>query len=320
MDQQRWDPHKADLEARRPFRDFRFERYGTDGKRRHLSISGDPIFDETGAFLGYHGTGRDITADVEAAEELRSAKDRAEAANRAKSEFLTNMSHELRTPLHAIIGFSELIHDQAGGWIGHNYVAWAGDILASGRHLLGMINQLLDLSKIESGRYDVSDDRIALVAVARSCVGMVRGQADANQVGIDCSIEDVVLLADRRAMTQILLNLLTNAVKFTPAGGVVSIRTEPANAEDIAIVVADTGIGIDPTALASLGKPFTQADGSISRQYGGTGLGLTISRKLAALQEGALTIESVPGQGTTVRVIFPAARVISKPRSATAAR
>ncbi len=319
MNQLRWGPHKADLEARRPFRDFRFERFGTDGKRHYLSTSGDPIFDETGAFLGYHGTGRDITADVEAAEELRLAKDRAEAANRAKSEFLTNMSHELRTPLHVIIGFSELIHDRTGGRIGDNYVAWAGDILASGRHLLGMINQVLDLSKIESGRYDVSDDNIDLAVVARSCVGMVRRQADASQVRIDCMIEDVVLLADLRAMTQILLNLLANSVKFTPGGGVVSMRTEAAKSGGIAIVVADTGIGVDSAALASLGEPFTQADGSINREYGGTGLGLTISRKLAALQDGTLTIESAKGQGTTVRVIFPAARVVSRPRSATAA-
>ena len=142
MSPERWDAHKADLAARRPFRDFRWERLRTDGKRRYMSTSGAPIFDEAGTFLGYHGTGRDITADVEVADELRRAKERAEAASRAKSEFLTNMSHELRTPLNAIIGFAELIQDQErAGRNGNKYAEWAGDILISGRHLLHVINE-----------------------------------------------------------------------------------------------------------------------------------------------------------------------------------
>jgi signal transduction histidine kinase len=316
MDQHRWDVHMADLAARRPFRDFRWERIQIDGKRRYMSTSGDPIFDEEGTFLGYHGTGRDVTADVMAAEELRSAKETAEAASRAKSDFLANMSHELRTPLHAIIGFSELIRNQTDGRISANYVAWAEDILGSGRHLLDVINDVLDLSRIEAGRYDVLEERVDLAVVARACRGMLRLQADANQVRIDSAIPEVVVMGDRRAIKQIVLNLMSNAVKFTPPGGLVSIRIEEASHDAMAIVVADTGIGIDPAALASLCEPFTQADSSISRNYGGTGLGLAISRKLVALLDGTLTIESTPGEGTVVRVTFPAERIIIRAKGA----
>jgi signal transduction histidine kinase len=314
MDQHRWDEHKAGLAARRPFRDFRWERIRIDGKRRYMSTSGDPIFDDAGIFLGYHGTGRDITVDVEAAETLRLEKERAEAANRAKSEFLGNMSHELRTPLHAIIGFSELIRDRTDGSISAKYVAWAGEILDGGRHLLSVINDVLDLSRIEADRYDVSDDKVDLAVIARACRGTFRLQAEANEVRIDCDEVDAAVLADRRAIKQIVLHLLSNAMKFTSAGGRVTIRAEQFADGGIALAVADTGVGIDPVVLALLCQPFTQADSSISRTYSGTGLGLAISRKLAVLHGGVLTIESAVGRGTTVRVTFPAVRVLANPR------
>ncbi len=316
MDPGRWDAHMADLAARRPFRDFRWEMLSAHGERRYISISGDPFFDEAGIFLGYHGTARDVTADVEAAAELRSAKDRAEAASRAKSQFLTNMSHELRTPLHAIIGFSELIHVQAAGPIATDYVTWASDILTGGRHLLDLINRVLELSRIEAGHYDLSDDRVDLASIAHACISMVRLRAEANRIRIDCSVEETVIVADSQAIKQIVLNLLSNAVKFTPAGGVISIRAERSAGDEISLLVADTGIGIDATTLASLGEPFTQADASTSRKYGGTGLGLSISRKLMTLHDGTLTIESVLGLGTTVRITFPAARADANSRYA----
>ncbi len=311
-----WQTHMADLAARRPFRDFRWEMLQADGKRRHISISGDPLFDEAGRFLGYQGTARDVTADVEAADELRSAKDRAEAASRAKSQFLTNMSHELRTPLHAIIGFSELIHAQAAGPIEESYVAWAGDILSGGSHLLDMINGLLDLSRIEAGRYDLVESSFDLAGVVHACVEMIRLQAETKQVSVECAVDEIIIRADHPAMKQIVLNLLSNAVKFTPADGAVTIYTERAESGEISLVVSDTGIGIDATTLASLGEPFIQADASTSRKYGGTGLGLSISRRLITLHDGALTIESVPGEGTTVRVTIPAGRVNPETQSA----
>jgi signal transduction histidine kinase len=200
-------------------------------------------------------------------------------------------------------------------------VEWAGDILASGRHLLELINDVLELSRIEAGRYDLTEDTIDLAAVAGACFPMIRGQAEKSGVRIDCTIADreIVIRADRRAVKQVLLNLLTNAVKFTPNGGVVSLHAERSDDGGIGLVVTDTGIGIEPTALAKLCQPFVQADASTSRRYGGTGLGLAISNRLVTLHGGALTISSVPGHGTRVRVTFPASRVVSVARQKLAA-
>ncbi len=307
---EQWASHQIDLLARRPFRDFRFARPANGGKVQHVSINGDPMFDESGGLVGYRGTGRDITALVEAEAELRRSKEQAEASSTAKSTFLANMSHELRTPLNAIIGFAELILVRRTGKITDDHVEWAGDILASGRHLLDLINDVLELSRIEAGRYDLADDHVDLGIVSRSCMAMIRSLTDKSQVRIECSIPSgaAVLRADQRSIKQVVLNLLTNAVKFTPAEGVVSVRIERATDGAVSLVVADTGIGIDPEALPKLGKPFVQADASTSRRYGGSGLGLAISNRLVALHGGSLTINSVLGQGTSVWVTFPESR------------
>ncbi len=245
------------------------------------------------------------------AEMSRLAKDRAEAANRAKSEFLANMSHELRTPLNSIIGFSELIRDQPFGRINSIHAKYATDINSAGHHLLDLINDVLDLSKIETGRFEIADETVELGMVVRSCIAMLRLRANEGQVRIDNAVcrMRIALRGDRRAVKQIVLNLLSNAVKFTPSGGLVSLRIEHAP-NGIALVVTDTGIGIDAAALPLLGQPFQQSDASISRKFGGSGLGLAISRKLLALHGATLTIESTAGQGTTVRATFPSERII----------
>jgi PAS domain S-box-containing protein len=312
MNPDQWAVHKAVLHARLPFRDFRWERIGIDGKRRYMSTSGAPIFDQAGIFQGYHGTGRDLTADVETAVALQFAKEQAEAASRARSEFLANMSHELRTPLHAIVGFSELINEQTSVATREKSKEWAGEVLTSAQHLLHLVNDVLELSRLEADRYDIAENKVDLADAVNSCLNMIRRQAAENKVRLDCLIpeEGLFLLADQLAVKQVILNLLSNAVKFSFEGGVISIRAGHMENGDVAVIVADAGIGIDPAALPSLFEPFTQADASIVRKYGGSGLGLAISSKLMALHSGMLEIDSAPGQGTTVRALFPAARSI----------
>jgi PAS domain S-box-containing protein len=318
---EQWVVQRREMIARKPFRDFRHTRPDADGRPRHVSINGVPVYGDGGGFVGYRGTGRDVTARMEAEAELRRSKETAEASSVAKSAFLANMSHELRTPLNAIIGFAELIHARKTGRITDDYVEWAGDILSSGRHLLDLINDVLELSRIEAGRYELTEDTIDLGLLARACLPMIRGQAEKNRVRIDHAIVDktAVVRADRRAIKQVVLNLLTNAVKFTPGGGVVSIRSEKAAGGEVSLVVEDTGIGIDPAALSKLCQPFVQADASTSRRYGGTGLGLAISNRLVGLHGGTLTIASVPGQGTKVWVTFPVSRVMVVTRQEIAA-
>jgi signal transduction histidine kinase len=252
----------------------------------------------------------DVTGRYKALETMAQAKGQAEEANRAKSEFLTNMSHELRTPLNAIIGFSELIRDQAAGPINATYASYAEDIYSGGRHLLALVNDLLDLSKIEAGRYDLVEERVNLGHLLSICQRMMAQRAQSANVRIICESDcaGVSLRIDQRAVKQVLLNLLDNAVKFSPAGGSVVIQVEPTTTDGVVVRVSDDGIGIDPEVAGSLFEPFHQADASIGRRFGGTGLGLAISRKLMVLMGGALEITSASGKGTTVRVMFPATR------------
>jgi two-component system cell cycle sensor histidine kinase PleC len=304
-----WAQLFAEMEAHRPFRDFRDEEIDPGGVHHHISINGNPVFDSIGTFVGYRGTGRDITVDVAAAHGLEVAKEHAEAANRMKSDFLATMSHELRTPLNAIIGFSELICERTPI---AKAVEYAGEIHTAGHHLLDMINDVLDLSKIEAGRYELADDRVDLARIVRSCVGMMKPRAHEGDVQIENNVGavQIALRADTRAIKQILLNVLSNAVKFTPRGGAVSLGVERPD-EGVALVISDTGIGIDPAVRDSLCQPFKQADASISRRFGGSGLGLAICQKLLALHGGSLKIDSVPGRGTTVRVLLPAERIVA---------
>lgn len=327
-----WAGHKADLEARRSFRDFRYQRPGHDGKVHHISISGNPIYDDAGTFLGYRGSGRDVTAAVEAEAELRYAKEQAEAASRAKSEFLATMTHELRTPLNAIIGFAGLIRDQRNDPGGTRHTEYAKEISDGGKHLLGVINDVLDMSRIEAGSYDLNDRPLDLIDLLKTCCATLASRAEEAGVRLVCgpephgepsderdapppgvTLSEMLVRADRRAMRQVVLNVLANAVKFTPPGGTVNAGLDIAADGGVAIVVTDTGIGMDEAVLRHLFQPFHQADGSITRRFGGTGLGLAISRRLMELHGGTLEVGSTPGKGTTVRIGLPRARVLGVP-------
>ncbi|MBX6320719.1 MAG: HAMP domain-containing protein [Rhodospirillaceae bacterium] len=399
---------RADIEARRPFHDFRFSFIDGRGARRHYRASGMPVVDATGAFRGYRGVGADETASMEARaraekaeavlmesienisegfalydendclvlcnskyrdiavehagrrpsstnghieqqlpdgrwvlmrewrtrsggtigiltdiselkrreEELRIAKEHAELANRAKSEFLANMSHELRTPLNAIIGFSELMKSEVFGALGdERYKAYATDICDSGVHLLQIINDILDLSKIEAARFELHDEALHLPDTARAAIRIINQRAaDAGvEIITDIDRDLPALLADQRCVKQILLNLLSNAVKFTLAGGTITVRAKIAEDGAMHLEVADTGIGISerdlPKALAS----FSQVDSALTRKYQGTGLGLPLTMKLVELHGGCLRIESKVNVGTRVTAVFPKERVLPLP-------
>jgi len=241
--------------------------------------------------------------------ELTASKARAESAHRAKSEFLSNMSHELRTPLNAIMGFSEAIRTGVYGPTGDpRYVEYAHDIHNSGQHLLNIINDVLDLAWAESGNMPAARDPVDIVETARDAVGLLRREAESAQIelGFDAFGSSCTIETDGSKVRQILLNLLANNLKFTPAGGSVDLTVaRDTRAGMVRLSVSDTGIGMRcedlPVALA----PFSQIDGSLSREYEGTGLGLPLSLKLARLLGGDLELESAPGVGTRVTFTLP---------------
>jgi two-component system, cell cycle sensor histidine kinase PleC len=240
---------------------------------------------------------------------------KAEAANRAKSEFLANMSHELRTPLNAVLGFSEIIKDRIlGDADPERYAKYGEHIHYSGKHLLGLIGDILDLSKIEAGKRELEESDVDLVAQAKDALRFVEPQA--QHKGLDLTLDalqPIIVRADERALRQIMANLLSNAVKFTPQGGRVALRLSPANGGGVAIAVTDTGVGIKPEDLDKVLERFGQARRDIATtQESGTGLGLPIVKGLIELHGGTLNIESEPGRGTTVTVVVPAARVLSR--------
>ncbi|MFC7049726.1 sensor histidine kinase [Emcibacter nanhaiensis] len=246
-------------------------------------------------------------------EELARAKKTAESANRAKSEFLANMSHELRTPLNAIIGFSEIL---TSDFIGMNreekMKEYAGDIRDSGHHLLNIINDILDLAKVEAGHMELDEKSVDLIETAEHASKLIAPQARKKNITIHQHIPETMphLIADDRMIIQILVNLLSNSVKFTPAGGEVVISARLDEKGRCVLSVSDNGIGIDEEELEEVLNPFQQVDNSYAKEHQGTGLGLSLVRAFAELHEGKIGIESEWGLGTTVSVTFPARRVV----------
>jgi cell cycle sensor histidine kinase DivJ len=254
---------------------------------------------------------RDISERKAHERALIEARDLAEGASRAKSHFLANMSHELRTPLNAIIGFSEVMTHQMFGPVGSpRYLEYAKLINESGGHLLELINGILDMSKIEAGKFELSEEMFDLDEVAQQALRFVKLQADRKGVALKMGVSDGArqIFADKRAVKQMLVNLVTNGVKFTPRGGQVIMAAVRA-ANGIEIAVSDTGVGISQKDLEKLGKPFEQAEGAHTRTQEGTGLGLALVKAFAAMHGGDASIVSTLGEGTTVRVHLPYAAV-----------
>ena len=247
--------------------------------------------------------------------ELERARVAAEASSRVKSQFLANMSHELRTPLNAIIGFSEMIRDAIMGPVATRYREYAHDIHNCGRLLLGVISDVLDLSKVEVGRLDLHDEQVDLAKVVGDCHRLIseRVKTGRLELAIDLPPDLPLLLGDELRLKQIVLNLLSNAVKFTPAGGRVTLSAKVTADAGLALTVSDTGIGMKAEEIPIALEPFRQIDSAHTRRYEGTGLGLPLARTLAELHGGTLSIESVPERGTTVTVALPPNRLI--PRS-----
>ncbi len=302
------------LARREAFHNLHFTQPNPAGENRHFKVSGRPVHNAQGMFVGMRGVVQDVTALKQTEQKLCDAKEHAELASRSKSEFLTNMSHELRTPLNAIIGFSEILQNQIFGPVGNEqYLDYTRDIYDSGKHLLTLINDILDLSKIEAGRFELSEEEFDLEDTVRTAVRLVKPQAEAAGLTIICDCPQGLprLNGDPGAIKRIVLNLLSNAVKFTPPDGrvTVSIRSREEDG-GLEVIVSDTGIGIPPGHLATIMEPFVQVDRTFHRRFEGTGLGLPLANRLLDLHQGSLILRSELDVGTTAVISFPAERVI----------
>jgi PAS domain S-box-containing protein len=292
---------------------FESQVYRRDGAIIWISESCREVRDRTGRLLYYEGTVEDITARKRVEMELRAAKEEAEAASQAKSDFLAHMSHELRTPLNAVLGFAEVLKNELFGPLGDGrYRDYSHDIYNSGKHLLDVINDILDLAKIEAGHLQLNETHADLREIMAACERLVAETARTRHIKLDMAVPETSLMlrADVVQLRQILLNLLSNALKFTASGNRVGCAATRAPDGGMLIEVTDTGIGMTPEEVIMALQPFQQIENVFTRRYEGTGLGLPLTKALVELHGGSLVLDSAPGRGTTARVWLPASRIV----------
>jgi PAS domain S-box-containing protein len=294
----------VELELRVPTEEGSVRRIQSIARPRERD-GGDIVWD--GIFL-------DVTERHYALAALRAAKEEAELANRIKSEFLASMSHEIRTPLNAIMGFAEVIEKQIFGPVGEpRYQEYSSDIHASGVHLLSLIEDILDLSKLEAGKVEFKEDRVDVARVIDSSLSLLKRRAEGGEIKLAVRIAKKLpaLRGDERRIRQILFNLVSNASKFTPDGGRISISATVGATTGLRIHVEDTGVGIKPEDISTVMAPFGQAHNADAPDDTGTGLGLPLAKSLVESHGGTLNLKSQPGKGTRVTVEFPPMRLVA---------
>jgi PAS domain S-box-containing protein len=298
---------------------------GTNGNTTWWQMSATPIFDDEERFTGYRGVAVDITESRKQTSELMRAKQEAERASLSKSQFLAMMSHELRTPLNSVVGYSELIVARnsrgKGSTIDRKDAEYAQNIADQGKHLNQLITNILDITRLERGKIELIEQEVDLNELTEAIHKICRIQAGAANVTLSARPchSNLVVTGDLTRLKQILINLTVNAIKFTPAGGTVEICVAKSAKGCPIITVSDSGIGIEQSKIDRMFEPFTQADENSSRRYEGAGLGLAISRELARMHGGNLTLQSVVGQGTEAMLLLPCSRVVTRKSAVTVA-
>ncbi|NJM29881.1 MAG: PAS domain-containing protein [Rhizobiales bacterium] len=305
-----WDSLEAAMSGRSEVANTDLE-VALGGVKSWWQFAARPLIGKDGEFLGYRGVGRDVTLLRNAQLKLIQDKQAAEEASAAKTQFLAVMSHELKTPLNSIVGFSEILSSgREGSFAPESLLDYASTILESARHLQSLINDILDATRIEKGTMTLVEQETDAAEVAEVALKMCRDQAQTADVTLVAKLVDgVEIKGDSTRIKQVLLNLVTNAIKFSPVGGYVNVSFAKHYDGGLKIIVKDAGIGIKPEDLARVFEPFVQADQGTARRFGGIGLGLAIARKIARLHGGDIVLESHPGAGTAAHFVIPAARV-----------